>query len=228
MDGWSTTHWAFQALMGISGMGTDVMRDRCWQLPKQTRNAMTLEDKTYYQCPCMGLNIFKQKSCNFPGLGAFYVPEISETAPQVPPPLPAAPPQPALPAPPGVLQDISNQVQVVQYLNALKKYQEDVTTIQNDYKGQMDIYQATANIYQGKMVQYQEDLAHYTVARVTAVSAGEGLISAIASDSIWSWVDKSDPKIYYPWLFSMWYAQGILMLLYFSIILVLVKLKDAR
>ena len=92
----------------------------------------------------------------------------------------------------------------------------------------MDIYQATANIYQGKMVQYQEDLAHYTVARVTAVSAGEGLISAIASDSIWSWVDKSDPKIYYPWLFSMWYAQGILMLLYFSIILVLVKLKDAR
>jgi len=228
MDGWSTSHWAFQALMGISGMGTDVMRDRCWQLPKQTREAMTLEDKTYFKCPCMGMNIFNQNSCNFPGLGAFYVPEISETAPHVPPPLPAAPAEPAMPAPPAVLQDISNQVEVVQYLNALKKYQEDVTTIQNDYKSQVDIYQATANIYQSKMVQYQEDLAKYTVARVTAVSAGEGLISAIASDSIWSWVDKSDPKIYYPWLFNMWYAQGILMVLYFVIILVFVKLKDVH
>jgi hypothetical protein len=127
-----------------------------------------------------------------------------------------------------VLQDISNQVQVVQYLNALKKYQEDVTTIQDEYRSQMNIYQATANIYQSKLVQYQEDLADYTVSRVTAVSAGEGLINAVASDSIWSWVDKSDPNIYYPWLFSMWYAQGILMVLYLSIILVFVKLKDGH
>ena len=152
--------------------------------------------------------MFNQNSCNFPGLGALYIPEISEPAPQPPPALPAAPPQPALPPAPGVLQDTSNQVQVVQFLNALKKYQDDVTTIQNNYRSQMDIYQASAKHYQGQMLQYQEDLAKYTVARVTAVSAGEGLIDGVAVQSQWAWVDKSDPKIYYPWLFRTWIAQG--------------------
>ena len=228
MSAWTSSHWAFQALMGISGMGTDVVRDPCWQLPKQTRNDMTLDDKAYFQCNCMGLNIFNPDSCNFPGLGAFYVPEISEPAPQAPAGLPAAPPEPVLPSPPQVLQDISNQVQVVQYLNALKKYQEEVSTIQSNYQNEMEIYRATADIYQSKMIEYQENLANYTVARVTAVSAGEGLINAVASDSIWSWVDKDNPKTYYPWLFRMWYAQGILMAIYFCIILILVKMKDVH
>ncbi len=66
----------------------------------------------------------------------------------------------------------------MQYLNALKKYQEDVSTIQNNYRSQIDIYQAMAAIYQGQMVQYQEDLADYTVARVTAVSAERGSLMA--------------------------------------------------
>jgi ABC transport system ATP-binding/permease protein len=228
MSAWATTRWSLQGLSGITAMGSDMVRDQCWQLPKQTRNAMSLADKTYYQCPCMGLNMFDQNSCNFPGLGAYYVPEISEPAPEAPPALSAAPPEPALPAPPGVLQDPSNQVQVVQYLNALKKYQDDVTLIQNDYRSQLGIYQATASIYQGQMIQYQEDLAKYTVARVTAVSAGEALIDGVAIQSDWAWVNKRDPNIYFPWLFKTWIAQVILVVAYFTICLILVKSKDVH
>ena len=228
LSGWSTAHWALQGLLGISGLGSDVARDQCWQMDKSLRDAMTLEDKAYFQCPCLGLNIFNQNSCNFPGLGAFYVPQISESAPQSPPALPAAPPEPALPAPPDPVQDTSNQVQVVQYLNALKKYQQDVGKIQASYRTQMDIYQGSAIVYQNLVVQYQEDLARYNVARVTAVSAGEGLINGIASQSKWAWVNKRDPLVYYPWVINTWIAEVILVVAYFSIILLLVRLKDVH
>jgi hypothetical protein len=78
------------------------------------------------------------------------------------------------------------------------------------------------------MLQYQEELAKYTVARVTAVSAGEGLIYGVAIQSQWAWVDKSNPKIYYPWLFKTWIAQTILVAAYFIICLILVKSKDVH
>jgi len=197
-------------------------------MDKKLHDAMTLEDKAYFQCPCMGLSIFNQDSCNFPGLGAYYVPEISEPAPQPPPALPAAPPEPALPPPPDPIQDTSNQVQVVQYLNALKKYQQDVGKIQNSYRTQVDFYQGIATVYQSEMVQYQENLAKYTVARVSAVSAGEGLISGIATDGMWSWVNKRDPLVYYPWVINTWIAEVILVVVYFSIILFLVRMKDVH
>jgi len=63
---------------------------------------------------------------------------------------------------------------------------------------------------------------------VTAVSAGEGLIDGVSADSSWTWVDKSDPKVYYPWLYRMWLSQAILTLAYFVIIIVFVKLKDVH
>lgn len=228
MSAWATTRWTYQSLMAISGMGSDVARDLCWQLPKDLRNQMTLDDKTYYQCPCMGLQMFDQKSCNFPGLGAYYTPEISEPAPQPPPSLSAAPAEPSLPSAPDTPQDLSNQVQVVQYMNALNKYQEDVGKVQNNYRSQMDVYQATTAIYQGQIVKYQEELAHYTVARVTAISSGEGLIEAARGQIGWAWVNKRDPNIYFPWLFKTWIAQVILVMAYFIVILILMKMKDVH
>jgi len=187
-----------------------------------------LEDKSYYQCPCLGLNLFDQKSCNFPGLGIYYTSAISEPAPEAPPALPAAPPEPVLPSAPSQLQDTSNQVAVVQYLDSLNKYQDDVAKIQNNYRTQIGIYQAMANIYQSQMIRYQEDLAKYTVARVTAVSSGEALIDSVKVSVDFGWVNKSNPNIYFPWLFRTWFAQVILVAAYFSIILVLVKLKDVH
>jgi ABC transport system ATP-binding/permease protein len=228
MSAWSTSRWSLQSLSGISGLGSDVARDPCWQVPKKIRDGMTLEDKTHFNCPCMGLKMFDQNSCNFPGLGAYNVPAVSEAAPQPPPAMPEAPPEPVIPSAPGLLEDTSNQVQVVQFLNALKKYQDDVATIQKDYRAQVEIYQATGTIYQGQMVQYQEALAKYSVARATAVSAGEALIDGVAVQSQWAWVDKRDPQIYYPWVFKTWIAQVILVVAYFCVCLILVKSKDVH
>ena len=64
----TSTRWAFEALMGITGSGSDVARDICWALPPDVRKAMTLEDKKAYGCNCMGVNMLKQKNCNYPGL----------------------------------------------------------------------------------------------------------------------------------------------------------------
>ncbi len=228
MSAWATSRWTYQGLTGITGSGSDVARDLCWQLPKKLRNELTLEDKAFYQCPCMGVAMFSPGSCNFPGLGAYYAPEISEAAPTQPANLPESPAEPVLPAPPNPPTDTSNQVQVVEYLNALNHYEQAVTTIQNNFRSQMDFYQNTVALYQAHMIQYQEDLASYTVARVTAVSSGEGLIEGASVASAWTWVNNSDPNIFFPWLFKTWYAQGILVVIYFSIILFLVKIKDVH
>jgi hypothetical protein len=228
MSMWATTRWTFQGLVGITGMGSDVARDPCWQLPKELRDDLTLDDKAYFQCPCMGVKLFEPNSCNFPGLGDLSVAEVFEPAPTEPPPLPDAPPEPIIPPPPDPLTDPSNQVQVVEYLGALKQYQDDVTNIQNNYRSQMDFYQNTMEIYQAHMVQYQEDLARYTVTRVTAVSSGEGTIDGMATGIAWAWVDKHDPVTFFRWLLKTWEAQCIIGMVYFCIILVLVKMKDAH
>jgi ABC transport system ATP-binding/permease protein len=228
MSSLATTRWSYEGLMGIVGIGSDVARDQCWQLPKQLRDELTLEDKTNFNCPCMGLNMFDKNNCNFPGIGTFYVDELSQPAPTNTATLPESPAEPVLPPAPDPPQDTSNQVQVVEYLNSLKKYQEDVTKIQDDYRHQMSIYQSLVTIYQNNMITYQEKLASYTVARVTAVSSAEGVIDSVINRWSWAFVDKRDPNTFYPWLYQVWSAQIILVVVYFIIILVLVKSKDVH
>ena len=45
---------------------------------------MTLDDKAANGCRCMGLAVFEHGSCNFPGLGQYIVPELSQAAPLEP------------------------------------------------------------------------------------------------------------------------------------------------
>jgi hypothetical protein len=41
----TSTRWAFEALMGITGPGSDIAADICWALPPDVRGAMTIDDK---------------------------------------------------------------------------------------------------------------------------------------------------------------------------------------
>jgi hypothetical protein len=41
-------------------------------------------------------------------------------------------------------------------------------------------------------------------------------------------VNKSDPKIFVPWLLTTWISQIEIMVIYFAIILVLIKRKDVK
>ena len=72
------------------------------------------------------------------------------------------------------------------------------------------------------------DLATYTVARVSAVKGAEGIITGIENKLGWAFVNKKDPTIYIPWLFSTWIAQIEIVAVYLVIILILIKRKDVK
>jgi hypothetical protein len=92
----------------------------------------------------------------------------------------------------------------------------------------MDLYQAMADVYKSQMVKYQKDLATYTVARVSAVKSAEGIINGIMEKNGWAYVNKKDPNIFIPWLINTWFAQVVIVTVYFLIILVLIKRKDIK
>jgi hypothetical protein len=224
----ASTRWGFQSLIGITGMGSDVAADPCWQLNKDLRDSMKLDEKSHFQCKCMGVQVFNQNSCNFPGTGDYYVAEIDQPAPVEPQALPAQPPQPVIPAAPNPPTDQYNQVQTVQYLNSLVSYQDQVQNIQDNYRNQMDLYQVMADVYKSQMTKYQEDMATYNVARISAVNTAEGNIQAMADHYGWAFVDKKNASIYIPWLLNTWFAQLVIVAVYFVIILILVKRKDVK
>jgi hypothetical protein len=224
----ASTRWAFQGLLGIVGVGSDVAADPCWQLDKDLRDAMNLDDKAYQQCRCMGVQMFNENTCNFPGIGDFYVDAIAEQSPAEPAPLADPPAEPDIPPAPSLPEDKYDQVKMVQYLNALSTYQNEVKAIQENYRNEMALYQVMGDVYQGEMSKYLEELARYNISRVSAVKGGEGTIEIVTEKYGWAWVNKNDPRIYGPWLFRTWFAQIEIVVVYFAIILVLIKRKDVK
>jgi hypothetical protein len=224
----ASTRWAFQAFIGITGIGADVAADPCWKLDKGLRDAMTLEQEAENHCKCMGVAVFDPNSCNFPGVGQYYEPEIDQKAPAEPPPLRQKPAEPVIPPAPEPPENQYDQVAVAQYMNALQSYQDEVTSIQNDYKNQMGLYEAEAKVYQAEMIKYGEALSKYDIARNSAVKGAEGLMDSVTKEFGWAWVDKKDSKLFWPWLTQTWLAQAALIGIYFVVILLLIKRKDVR
>ena len=224
----ASTRWAFQSLLGIVGAGQDVAGDACWQLNEDQRDGMNLDDKAYFNCRCMGVQMFNEDVCSFPGTGSYFVEEITMPEPTEPPPLPEQPPEPVIPPAPDPPADQYDQVQMVQYLNSLSAYQDNVKDIQDNYRNQMDLYQAMAEVYKGQMKKYLEEAARYNVARVSAVKGAEGVINSVSDQYGWAWVNKRDDSLYYPWLARAWVAQLEIILVYYVIILLLIKRKDVK
>ncbi len=222
----ASTRWAFESLIGITGIGSDVAADPCWELPEDLRDAMTLEDKTNLGCRCMGAAIFAPGSCNFPGVGQYYAPEIDLPAIIKPNPLPPKPAEPVIPPAPEPPADQNDQVEMVKYLNALKAYQDDVAIIQENYKAQMELYETQTTVFQAEMEKYQKDVLKYETARNSAVERAEGMIGSTRDEFGWAFVNKNDPAVFRSWLFTTWGAQLVLVGVYIIIILVFIKRKD--
>jgi hypothetical protein len=161
-------------------------------------------------------------------VGDYYTAEINQPEPPEPASMPDQPAEPVIPPAPNPPEDKYNQVQMVQYLNALVAYQDGVKNIQDDYRNQMDLYRVTADVYKSQMTKYQEDLATYFGARISAVSTAEGIIKAITDKLGWAFVNKKDPAIYFPWLFKTWLAQVEIVAVYFVVTLILIKRKDVK
>jgi len=222
----TSTRWAFEALMSISGAGSDVARDVCWQLPEDVRKAMTIEDKLDYGCTCMGVKMLEQDSCDYPGLGLFYNPEIAEPPPVEPDPLPPPPPEPVLPERPPEPADQSDTVAMADFFTALQKWEGQATQIQEDYKRQIESYQAQSEVYKSEVIAYQTELINWQIAQASAVTPAESIIEQFYVNFSWTFVDKEDSAAYWAKIIKTWVIQLGIILVLFVAILFLQKRKD--
>lgn len=201
----TSTRWAFEALMSITGSGSDVARDACWKLAPEVQSAMTLEDKLAQGCICMGINMLDQESCNHPGLGKFRTAAIDGPLPVEPAPLP---PEPARPVEP---QDQSDNVAMAEFFTKLQLYEAEV----NAYKLQVEQYQKDRVAYETKRAELQ-----------VAVAPAEGVVRNFYSNFPFMYVDKEDTVAYYAKVGFTWVVQGAICLILFVAILYLQKRKD--
>lgn len=238
----AASRWTFQGLIGISGMGSDVAADACWQVPKAERSGWSLDTKEQAGCRCMGVAIFTPGSCNFPGLGEFFVEELALPAPQEPAPLeepdkPVEAAEPVIPAAPEAPADKNDQVAMAQYMTALQTYQDKVANIQDQYKAQMQLYKTQMELYQTQMEDFQtryqdlmkkfsEDKLTYETARGKAVSQAEGVIDLVSEKYSWAYVNKSDEAGFWQWISIDWGAHLIIIVVYCILILFIIKRKD--
>jgi ABC-type multidrug transport system ATPase subunit/pSer/pThr/pTyr-binding forkhead associated (FHA) protein len=223
----ASTRWAFQDFAGLTGMGSDVASDPCWKLTEDERDLMTLDQKTAFGCKCMGLAAFDPNSCNFPGVGQFYTSEIDQSAPVEPAALGPEPAEPVIPPAPEPPADQNDQIAMVQYMNALQSYQDDVKIIQDQFRSQMDLYRSQADLYTAQMKEYQTAKISFDAARTTAVNSAESLIQASIDQMGWAFVDTQDMNILITWITKTWTAQLVIIGVYFILILAFIKRKDA-
>jgi len=223
----ASTRWAFQDFTGLTGMGSDIASDACWKLSEDERDLMSLEQKTAFGCKCMGLAVFDPDSCNFPGIGEFYVAEIDLPAPVEPAELGPEPAEPVIPDAPEPPADQNDQVAMVQYMNALNSYQDEVQLIQDQFRSEMDLYRSQADIYTAQVKDYQTEKISYEAARTRAVGTAEALIEGNIEMMGWAFVDVRDTNNLITWITKTWLAQLIIIGVYFVLILVFIKRKDA-
>ena len=121
-------------------------------MPKEARDALTLEDKEELGCNCMGLAMLNPDSCNFPSLGQFYDPLIDQPPPEEPPPLRPEPTEPVLPPRPVQPEDQSDSVAMAEYFDALQEWEDEATRIQDEYRAEVERYRADAEVYQAEVI----------------------------------------------------------------------------
>jgi ABC-type multidrug transport system ATPase subunit/pSer/pThr/pTyr-binding forkhead associated (FHA) protein len=222
----TSTRWAFEALMSITATGSDVAADVCWALPKDVREAMTIQDKLANGCRCMGLNMLKKESCNYPGLGQFYNSSIDQTPPVEPPPLGPPPPEPVIPERPVQPADQSDNVAMADFFVQLQKWEAEATRTQENYKKEIEAYQARSEVYQSEIITYQQELINWQIGQASAVTPAEATMEVFHSGIGWSFVDKEDPAAYWSKITRTWMVQLGIITLLFVTILFLQKRKD--
>jgi hypothetical protein len=165
------TRWGFEALMAITGPGSDVAADVCWQMPDAQRRNLSLEDKER-RCDCMGSNIFDAESCNFPQVGGFHTAAVDEEAPNPPPdppqppqqpttPLPVHPDPPVLPPRPPEPDNQANAQEVEQFIEEMRLYEAEVNAVMAEYQAAEERFAFEAQVYQQDIENYLDDVELY-------------------------------------------------------------------
>lgn len=179
----TSTRWAFEALVRITGIGDDVINDPCWQLPKTQRDDLTQADKDSLGCRCMGKEMFVQ--CYFPGIRSpdFYDEDTQAkldadepTKPPTPTPIPTYTPAPT----PKPLPTPSSQGGQEAYK---RKSERQGERYQKRREAQGEKYRKETekqfSEYQDEMEIYAEDLRDWQSDREKAVQGAEGMVDGI-------------------------------------------------
>lgn len=217
-----SSRWAFEALMSITGPGSDVAADLCWKLDPVVRDAMSLEQKEANNCKCLGVNMLDEASCNHPGIGQFRTAVLDGPLPLEPEPLGDPPPEPVLPERPVQPTDQSDNVAMADFFTKLQAWEVEATAIQEQYKKDLAEYQARAELYQSQTVAYETARVQLQV----AVAPAEGIVRTFYNGVSWSYVDKEDTGAYLAKISAAWFVQFIICMILFAAILYLQKRKD--
>ncbi len=221
----ASSSWAFQGIIGISGVGSDVDKDACWNLTEEERDDLTLDEKNK-SCECMGENALRQDHCDFPGLGDYYNEAIDKPDPIKPvepgpqPAEPVLPEEPASPANPNNLRELQT------YLGELTTYNEEVTKLQDEYKTKVDTWQEEQENYKDELEAYQEDLTDLEVKRAISVGSAEASIKRYKEDFGWTFLNKDDREKYLGTIFRTWASQILIIIIIFSGTVFMQKRRD--
>jgi len=210
----ASSRWTFQAVVAISGAGSDVAADGCWSLSEEERNALTLDEKNE-RCTCMGENALREDTCNFPGLGEFYNEAIDQADPVKPTEPGPQPMDPVFPEAPRQPEDPNNLPALQVYLSDLNHYNEEVDKIREDYGREIDAWQTGQEEYKTALVDYQEELTKLEVKRAIAVGSAESTIKRYRDAYGWTFVNKGDRKTYMNTLYTTWGAQVLICMILF-------------
>lgn len=207
----TSTRWALEAMISVTGAGSDVISDVCWALPPEIRDAMTMEQKSENNCKCMGVNLLNPDSCNHPGIGAFRIGELDGPLPVEP----VRPPDPVLPERPVQPEDQSDSIAMADYFAKLQAWEAEATAIQA--------------ASQQAFAQYERDLGLYIEARKnieTSVAPAEGVVRTFYNAIYWGYVNKDDKVAYFGKVINAWFVQMVICLLLLVAILIFQKRKD--
>lgn len=211
----SSSRWAFQGIIAIGGAGSDVAGDSCWNLTKDERDQLTLEQKNA-RCSCMGENALRQDKCNFPGLGEFYNTAIDQVDPVKPVDPSPQPAEPVLPEAPKQPQNLNDILALQTYLSDLNRYNEQVNQIQAEYKTKIDAWQTEQAQYKAAIEEYQPKMTELEIKRAIAVGSAEATIKRYFDEFSWTFVNKNDRANYLKTLSLTWAAQVLIISILFA------------
>lgn len=244
--GVTSTRWAYQAFMAITGAGSDVDADACWDLGREEREALANKEDAIQNCACLGPNILRQ--CNFPGVAANYTPAFDEPPPMPPTiteptplrPQPEPPERPDTPPQPEQPDDPTDQIAMAAYQEELQAWQAEVDVIVAgaeaefaEFEADLALYQQEAEAFAEAQQAYalaQEDyarrLATWKQERGAAFVPAQATIDTIYDGFSWTFVDKNNTELYYGTLGLTWTALSTINFVLFVLILFFQKRKD--
>jgi hypothetical protein len=249
VTGITSTRWAYQSFMAITGAGSDVAADACWLLNDDEQAALTDQQKLE-SCRCLGPNILSQ--CRFPGVLANVGATFTEaepvapdaTRPATPAPPPPEPAQPEFPPQPTPCADEGDVVCQQDFRDAFNAWQALIEPTQEAFQRELDDWRAESQIvledaqaFPDRLNEYLEVVAEYERARAEwqgrklAVEAGnivpaEETIRTVYSGFNWTFTNKDDFAAYWYVIGSSWAALLFINLILFVLIVILQKRKD--